>query len=408
MTPADILAALVRANLVASATILLVVALRKGLRSVCGARVAYGLWLMPPLASFAVLLPASRVVVARGFAVFRLPTTTPTPPPLGSSLDVDTLLFCLWLVGALCAGLIMARMQARFASAARRGLAGPAVAGVVAPVIVTPGDFELRFSREEQALIMAHERTHIVRQDPRINGLCCAAQCLCWFNPLVHVAARLMRIDQEMACDEAVVTRLPNARRLYAQVLVKAQLATGPLPLGCYWPSRSEHPLLERLAMLKLKVFSPARRWAGACGLAILCAGAGFAAWAAQPADTRVQPTTLSGLPTQAVADGPVNITAKEGKVVDAGQGSVWRGGASATVGGDRLMSDEIDAHGSPATLKLVASGHVLYVSARGTARADEAVYASSPRTLTLTGDVVAMQGKSEYRGEKLVIDLTK
>jgi lipopolysaccharide export system protein LptA len=35
-------------------------------------------------------------------------------------------------------------------------------------------------------------------------------------------------------------------------------------------------------------------------------------------------------------------------------------------------------------------------------------VYASSPRTLTLTGDVVAMQGKSEYRGEKLVIDLTK
>ena len=141
---------------------------------------------------------------------------------------------------------------------------------------------------EEQALVLAHEQAHIARQDSRLNGVSAAAQCLCWFNPLAHLAAHLMRIDQELACDVAVVTRFPTARRAYAEVLLKAQLATLPLPLGCYWPSKTQHPLVERVAMLKLKDISRVRRLAGAAALAALCAGSALAAWAAQPADVRV------------------------------------------------------------------------------------------------------------------------
>ena len=37
--------------------------------------------------------------------------------------------------------------------------------------------------------------------------------------------ARALRIDQELACDQAVVTRKPAQRRLYAEVLLKTQLA---------------------------------------------------------------------------------------------------------------------------------------------------------------------------------------
>ena len=51
---------------------------------------------------------------------------------------------------------------------------------------------------------------------------------------MIHLAAHFARIDQEMACDETVVTRFPGARGDYARALVKAQLAVRPLPLGCY------------------------------------------------------------------------------------------------------------------------------------------------------------------------------
>ncbi len=69
MSAADILAGLLRINLAAGAAILAVIALRKLIRPWFGARLAYGLWLLPVLAGAAVLLPAREVLVER-------PTTT--------------------------------------------------------------------------------------------------------------------------------------------------------------------------------------------------------------------------------------------------------------------------------------------------------------------------------------------
>jgi lipopolysaccharide transport protein LptA len=411
MTPADIVGALARVNLAAAAAILIVLALRKPLRSISGARLAYGLWLAPLLASMAVMAPARTVVVVGMLApaaTFRLPFGDVSPSSLGSGLDLFALLVGIWLAGVLGAGLVMVVLQWRFERAARRGAAGPAVVGVVAPAIVTPADFEARFDRRERDLILAHERAHIARQDSRLNGLCCIVQCLCWFNPLIHIAAHLMRIDQELACDEAVIISFPDARRAYAEVLVKAQLSTRPLPLGCYWPSESEHPLVERIAMLKQKSFGPIHRWAGACSLALVCAGAGFAAWAAQPAIPRITPSVPQAGPVQAA---PMDITANQLRVADAGHRTIWRGDVSAVQGGDRLMSDVVNVYSTGARKplqRLVADGHVLLVSAHGTARADHAVYEPQAQTLTLTGDVVAVQDLHEFRGQKLVIAFGK
>jgi len=294
MTPADILGGLLRMNLAAGAAILGVIALRKLVRLHFGARLAYGLWLLPVLAGAAVLPPARQILVVGSTApVFAAASRAhqavlASPPAAAMSLDPFALLLGLWVVGALAAALVMARLQHRFMSQAREGAVGPAVVGVFSPRIVTPLDFAERYSRDEQALVMAHEQAHIARQDSRLNGLCAVVQCLFWFNPLVHLAARLMRIDQELACDEVVVTRLPGARRAYAEVLMKVQLAILPLPLGCYWPSHSEHPLVERVAMLKRKDVGRARRRAGVGALAVLCAGVGLGAWAAQPAQMHI------------------------------------------------------------------------------------------------------------------------
>jgi hypothetical protein len=116
-----------------------------------------------------------------------------------------------------------------------------------------------------------------------LNGVSAALQCLFWFNPLVHIAAHLMRIDQEMACDETVISRFPQARGAYARALVKAQLSLRPLPLGCRWPSGRDHPLLERVGMLRREGPSSRQRLAGAGALAVLCAVSSLAAWASQP-----------------------------------------------------------------------------------------------------------------------------
>ena len=117
-------------------------------------------------------------------------------------------------------------------------------------------------------------------------------RCLYWFNPLVHMAARRFRLDQELACDAAVLRRHPKDRRSYGEAMLKTQLAAISLPLGCHWPSR--HPLKERISMLKQSSPSAARRRAGsaviAAGLALVALGS----WATQP--TQVPPSDVPSL----------------------------------------------------------------------------------------------------------------
>ena len=93
----------------------------------------------------------------------------------------------------------------RVVRAARTDI-GPAVVG---RAIILPLDFEDRFTRAEQAAILAHEAQHLARGDVAANAVVALIQCLCWFNPLVHLAARWIRVDQEFACDAAVIAQRP-------------------------------------------------------------------------------------------------------------------------------------------------------------------------------------------------------
>ncbi len=287
MTAADILNGLVRINLAGGVAVLGVVALSNRLGARFGAGLAYRLWLLPVLAGAAVLVPIRHAVQAAGSvaalpAALHLAVAQLSPTPATLSLDPMTLVG-LWLFGVAVAALGMAHLQDRFEAEAEGGLVGPAVVGVISPRIIVPQDFGQTFNGEEQTLVLAHEQAHIARQDSRLNGLSAAFQCLFWFNPLVHLAAHLMRIDQEMACDETVIGRFPQARGVYARALVKAQLSLRPLPLGCPWPSATDHPLLERVGMLRREDLSPRRRQAGASALVLLAAAASLTAWASQP-----------------------------------------------------------------------------------------------------------------------------
>jgi beta-lactamase regulating signal transducer with metallopeptidase domain len=234
---AEALDALVRVNLVAGVAILAVLLLRVPARRRFGPEIAYRLWAAPPLAAAATVVPLK---VAR----------TPLHLSHLAPADASPLLLGLWAVGLAVAAALLWRAQAAFLRAASRGEAGPAVVGVITPRLVMPPD-DGRYTAEERALIRAHEREHIERKDPRAGALIALFQCLAWFNPLVHVAAHMARLDQELACDAAVLKRHPRSRTLYAKTLLKTQLAGHALPLGCYWPSRARHPLEVRVELLR-------------------------------------------------------------------------------------------------------------------------------------------------------------
>jgi beta-lactamase regulating signal transducer with metallopeptidase domain len=258
-----ILSGLARANLAAAAAILLVLVVRKPARRLFGARPAYGLWLIPMLAVLAVFAPHPAAPLPSPPALIAPLADTATqmadvvtaeaPRAMGAVPNLTTVLFGLWLVGALAAAALLLHRQSRFVASlgklepvpdakprrlrAEHSGVGPAVVGAFRPRIVTPSDFETRFAPDERDVVLAHEAVHLANGDARINALAAAIQCLAWFNPLIHLGVRALRIDQELACDAAVLGRFPAARRLYAEVLLKTQLATQPLPLGCHWPA---------------------------------------------------------------------------------------------------------------------------------------------------------------------------
>ena len=311
---ADFLALLVRANLAIGAAVLLVLVLRRPVRGLFGARAAYGLWLVAPLAVVAVILPARTVTIPiaqlRPVAVAVDAAAQPSaiaaqPAPAVALLrstpriqdwDPQGPLVIAWALVALLALGVQAARQRRFVRSLGRlrGEAdlfhaehvgvGPAVIGAFLPKLVLPADFALRFTPQEQALILAHERNHLAAGDAQINALTTAVQCLFWFNPLVHLGAQRLRIDQEIACDAAVLTRFPIARRAYGEAMLKTQLAPFAPPLGCHWPAAANTQLKERFVMLTQHRQGRATRLIGAAAVAALALGAGFAVWAAQPA----------------------------------------------------------------------------------------------------------------------------
>ncbi len=318
MTASDLLLLVVRANLVAAAAIGLILALRPVMSRRFGPRVTYALWALAPLAVLASLLPARRIVIAAGSMASRIAenqaSALPPPALLPKAVSLAAPLFdpVPWLVGAwaagavACLGLLTWRQYSfgRSLGVLRREKGvyraetpgvGPAVVGALRPRIVVPADFEARFEPEEREVVLAHEQAHFRSGDPLVNAVVALGQCLFWLNPLVHVAAHYVRLDQELACDAVVIARFPGARKRYAEAMLKTQLAPMAAPLACYWPGRAAHPMKHRIAMLKVAPAAGPRRAAGLALVGALSLGVGLAAWAAQPARIETRRVTITG-----------------------------------------------------------------------------------------------------------------
>lgn len=303
----DALLILGAANLAAAVAVALVLILRKTARKLFGPRIAYGLWLLVPLAALGMLLPARvetvtvRAASAPSAQASPLAAQGASPNPPDAPFDGWLLVMSLWIAGILAHGAWMAWRQAQFGRDAEAGLAGPAAVGVLRPRVVTPSDFGRRYSPREQFVVLAHEETHIVRHDTRINALVVAARCINWFNPMLHLLHRFLRIDQELACDAQVIARHPKVRRSYAEAMLKTQLATRPLPLGCYWLPAGVHPLAERIRLLSRTAPNARDQALGLTLLTALTLAVMGSAWSVKPARVQFVEAPASALPTTPV-----------------------------------------------------------------------------------------------------------
>jgi lipopolysaccharide export system protein LptA len=117
----------------------------------------------------------------------------------------------------------------------------------------------------------------------------------------------------------------------------------------------------------------------------------------------------------------PVDITADSLEVANGACTSIWRGHAEALQENSRLRADVLTAEfqnkgggesvstgktGACGDLvRMTAQGSVYYVTPQQKVHGDTAVYEAGSSTLTVTGDVVAVQGPNVLRGSRMVFN---
>jgi lipopolysaccharide export system protein LptA len=141
----------------------------------------------------------------------------------------------------------------------------------------------------------------------------------------------------------------------------------------------------------------PAISWTALAALALLAASG-----------ARAQIETKS--------NAPIDITAAENEVENSKCLAIWRGAVEVLPGDSRLRADTLTAYEAPkgvdasgqqscgAVQKIIAEGHVYYVTPDQHARGDHAVYTAADDQIVLTGDVIVVRGQDVARGDRLII----
>ncbi len=76
--------------------------------------------------------------------------------------------------------------------------------GVIKPTVILPSS-SAEWSNERARLVLSHELAHVMRRDGWIELFAHVATTIHWFNPLVWIAVKQLRIERERDCDNAVL-----------------------------------------------------------------------------------------------------------------------------------------------------------------------------------------------------------
>ena len=100
----------------------------------------------------------------------------------------------------------------------------PLTWGIIRPQILIPSDAE-NWSTDQQRAVLLHEFSHIQRWDWLTQTIAQISCAVYWFNPLVWVADRRMRLERERACDDHVLTNGCRATDYASHLLEIARIS---------------------------------------------------------------------------------------------------------------------------------------------------------------------------------------
>ena len=277
----------------ATLLMILVLAVRRPVAELFGAQWAYALWLLPvlvpllpPLPSFLPEAAAPVTIILPQMPMEAAAAAAAPATHTGGSADLLLMLLAVWAGGAIAfavwqqstysAFMLHLGPEGRRAEPPSFGgipvvesdaVDGPVAIGLFRRRIVVPVDFLSRYSETERRLALEHELVHHRRFDLLWNWIGLGLLTINWFNPIVHIAFRAFRADQELSCDAAVTRKAPAQRHDYACALVKSASHPG---LIAVCPLNHADMLKRRLRMMKKHRASWARTAGGAAALSIV------------------------------------------------------------------------------------------------------------------------------------------
>lgn len=149
----------------------------------------------------------------------------------------------------------------------------PALFGIFRPRLLVPTEMLEQLDERELRLVFLHELTHLKRGDVLVNWAVILLRSVHWFNPLVWLAFKKLRADQELACDAAVMSLLGEPeRRLYGDTLIKlaAEFPAAPVCPG-FVPFITKQKLIKKRITMIAR-YKPASKVAPALYLIMIAA----------------------------------------------------------------------------------------------------------------------------------------
>lgn len=112
----------------------------------------------------------------------------------------------------------------------------PAVYGFFKPRIYFPTHVAKHLTQQQMQLIIEHEEQHIKQKHLWLNLLWDILVCIGWFNPLLYIARKNFRHDQELFCDYLVLNNSDkSSSKAYGHALLSTVSATHSVSLLCSW-----------------------------------------------------------------------------------------------------------------------------------------------------------------------------
>jgi hypothetical protein len=153
------------------------------------------------------------------------------------------------------------------------GATMPMTWGIVHPAVLLPAEAEA-WPEERRRVVLMHELAHVARHDCLTQTLASAACALYWFHPAAWYAARRLRVERELACDDRVLQAGTRARDYAGHLLEVARAfrparLAAPVAVSMARPSQLEGRLLAVLDSVRDRRIPGRAAAAGAAALAL-------------------------------------------------------------------------------------------------------------------------------------------